>query len=136
MRNRDAKANRDVAAWTHPVGTVVYVTRDNGEVQRTKTRSTAAVMGGSAVIWLEGIAGCYSLSRVRAADDFPKRIPRKRAVAALELANAILDYEEGAEPADSAGDHTVTVEADTWQEWLKLARTAAADADKEAASNG
>lgn len=66
-RNHEATAHREVAAWTHPVGTVVDVTRDDGTVQRTRTRSAAAVMCGSAVIWLEGISGCYRLSRVSVA---------------------------------------------------------------------
>lgn len=52
----------------HPVGTKVIVWRDTpGLVTQTKTRSAAQVLSGhSAVIWLEGIAGCYALSHVRA----------------------------------------------------------------------
>ncbi|MDE2022346.1 MAG: hypothetical protein KGI71_05560 [Patescibacteria group bacterium] len=51
--------------WTAPIGTEVIVTLDNGREIRTKTRSGAAIVGGERVIWLEGISGCYLLSRVR-----------------------------------------------------------------------
>lgn len=51
----------------YPVGTEVAVKRDSGESQITKTRSRAEVLSGhSAVIWLEGISGCYLLDRVSA----------------------------------------------------------------------
>ena len=51
----------------YPVGVEVRVTKDLGEVVETKTRSEASMLGGhSAVIWLEGISGCYLLSRVKA----------------------------------------------------------------------
>jgi hypothetical protein len=40
---------------------------DSGEIRETRTRSEAQVLGGhSAVVWLEGISGCYLLDRVRA----------------------------------------------------------------------
>lgn len=58
-----------VKVWNerHPVGTAVKVLRDDGSVMPTKTRSKATLLGGhSAVIWLEGISGCYSLGRVEA----------------------------------------------------------------------
>jgi hypothetical protein len=49
----------------YPVGTKVFVRRDKGEMQETVTRSKAEVLSGhSAVIWLEGISGCYLLDRV------------------------------------------------------------------------
>lgn len=52
----------------HPIGTVVDLTKDSGEVVRTKTRSEAEVLSGhTAVIWLEGVRGCYCLDRVKAA---------------------------------------------------------------------
>lgn len=54
--------------WKHPIGTRVRVTMDSGEIRETKTRSEAHLLSGSAVIWLEGISGCYSLSRVELAD--------------------------------------------------------------------
>ncbi len=51
------------AKW--PVGTPVYVRKDGGDIQETFTRSAATVLSGhSAVIWLEGISGCYLLDRV------------------------------------------------------------------------
>lgn len=51
----------------YPVGTEVAVRRDNGESQVTITRSKAEVLSGhSAVIWLDGISGCYLLDRVSA----------------------------------------------------------------------
>jgi hypothetical protein len=50
----------------HPVGTAVELTKDAGVVT-TKTRSAAEVLSGhSAVVWLEGVSGCYALERVRA----------------------------------------------------------------------
>jgi hypothetical protein len=58
-------------AWNdkYPVGVKVVVSRDNGEQYPTTTRSTAQVLQGhSAVIWVYGITGCYSLDRVRPAD--------------------------------------------------------------------
>ena len=49
----------------HPVGTAVSVQLDGGEVRETVTTSEAQVMGGhTAVIWLDGISGCYDLERV------------------------------------------------------------------------
>ena len=67
QRGRDAEAARQVAAWTHPIGTPVEVFRDSGKVEQTKTRSAPAILCGGAVIWLDGIASCYALDRVRIA---------------------------------------------------------------------
>lgn len=56
-------------AWNrqHAIGTEVDVRKDLGDVVRTKTRSAAQVLSGhTAVIWLEGISGCYLLERVTA----------------------------------------------------------------------
>ncbi|WP_324694567.1 hypothetical protein [Novosphingobium sp. RL4] len=48
-----------------PVGQKVTVRRDDGEGVITNTRSRAEVLSGhSAVIWLDGISGCYLLDRV------------------------------------------------------------------------
>ncbi len=64
-----------VEAWNkeHPIGTKVVVTLSD-EIRHTKTRSKAQMLGASgdypghtAVIWLEGIAGCYTLERVKPA---------------------------------------------------------------------
>jgi hypothetical protein len=54
-------------AWNaaHPVGCDVTLKKDSGELLRTKTRSKAEVLSGhSAVIWLDGVRGCYLLDRV------------------------------------------------------------------------
>lgn len=49
----------------YQVGQTVTVRMDNGEGRSTTTRSKAQVLSGhSAVIWLEGISGCYLLDRV------------------------------------------------------------------------
>lgn len=49
----------------HSVGTKVVLTKDSGERFPTKTRSEAQVLSGhSAVVWLEGVSGCYLLNRV------------------------------------------------------------------------
>ena len=49
----------------HRVGTPVNVKMDNGATVQTTTRSEASILSGhTAVIWLEGISGCYLLSRV------------------------------------------------------------------------
>lgn len=56
-----------VEKWNakYPVGSVVIVRMDGGELRETKTRSAAEVLSGhSAVIWLDGISGCYLLDRV------------------------------------------------------------------------
>lgn len=68
---------RAVEEWNehHPIGTEVSVEMDSGEIRATKTRSEAQMLGAepsrndsghTAVIFLEGISGCYLLSRVRA----------------------------------------------------------------------
>lgn len=60
-------AQRQVDQWNarFPVGQAVTVRRDNGEGVSTKTTSAAELLSGhSAVIWLEGVSGCYLLSRV------------------------------------------------------------------------
>lgn len=58
----------------HPIGTEVTVGMDSGEIRATKTRSAAQMLGAepsknspghTAVIFLDGISGCYLLSRVR-----------------------------------------------------------------------
>ena len=50
------------------VGVPVSVRLDSGEIRETITTSEAQVLSGhSAVIWLEGVSGCYLLERVTAA---------------------------------------------------------------------
>ena len=65
---RKPSQQRAVDNWNakHAVGTEVTLTKDNGDVIRTKTRSEAEVLSGhTAVIWLEGVTGCYLLDRVK-----------------------------------------------------------------------
>lgn len=48
-----------------PLGAAVYLRKDSGDIIETVTRSAAQVLSGhSAVIWLEGVSGCYHLDRV------------------------------------------------------------------------
>lgn len=50
----------------HGLGCKVQLTKDSGEVVVTNTRSQAQVLSGhSAVIWLDGVSGCYALDRVK-----------------------------------------------------------------------
>jgi hypothetical protein len=59
---------KDCDRWNahHPVGTQVDVRLDNGLTARTTTKSRAEMLSGhTAVIWLDGISGCYMLDRVR-----------------------------------------------------------------------
>lgn len=56
-----------VAAWRHPVGTGVVVTRDNGKTPETVTTSEAFLLDGAhAMIRVQGIPGNTRLSRVSA----------------------------------------------------------------------
>ena len=49
----------------YPVGQKVTLLKDSGQLVDTVTRSEAQVLSDhSAVIWLEGVAGCYLLDRV------------------------------------------------------------------------
>lgn len=49
----------------HPVGSVVTVIKDLGERVETKVRFPAEILSGyTAVVWLNGIRGCYCLNRV------------------------------------------------------------------------
>lgn len=59
----------EVSTWNtnYQVGQSVTVEKDNGEIVATNTTSAAYILGfHTAVIHVEGIAGCYLLSRVRA----------------------------------------------------------------------
>lgn len=51
--------------WPWPIGTEVTVKRDNGDETITRTRSMPWMVGGIAVIALEGISGGYRLDRLR-----------------------------------------------------------------------
>ncbi|MEG6552271.1 hypothetical protein V6C53_18740 [Desulfocurvibacter africanus] len=66
---QQAKEQSLCEAWnaSHPVGTVVSILRDNGNTTQTRTVSEAQVLNGhTAMVWLEGISGCYALKRVTA----------------------------------------------------------------------
>ena len=55
-------------AWNkaNPIGCNVQVTLDSGEVKATTTRSEAEILSGhTAVVWLNGVRGCYLLDRVK-----------------------------------------------------------------------
>jgi hypothetical protein len=70
-RPTQAKLQAQIDAWnaTHPIGADVDVLTDRGKIVRTKTRSAAELLSGhSAVIWLDGISGCYALDRVTAVE--------------------------------------------------------------------
>lgn len=71
LKQKELAARVAIVNWNkkYPVGTKVNVKKDNGEVLNTVTRSAADVIGCMAVIWVEGIAGCYSLDRVTAVLD-------------------------------------------------------------------
>lgn len=63
------KLQKQCDAWNsaNAVGAAVKVRLDSDEIRETRTRTEAQVLSGhSAVIWLEGITGCYLLDRVRA----------------------------------------------------------------------
>jgi hypothetical protein len=75
-KNRDLKEQKLVNDWNkkHQVGIDVIVTKDDGSIVPTKTRSEAWMLGAcrdylghTAVIQLEDISGCYALDRVREA---------------------------------------------------------------------
>jgi hypothetical protein len=62
-----AELTRHCDAWNalYPIGTPVTVLRDLGREIKTRTRSHAQVLSNhSAVIWLDGLTGCYDLGRV------------------------------------------------------------------------
>lgn len=64
LRKMRRQAERECLAWKHSVGVKVRVTRDNGAMLDTVTRSDPWVLGEAAVIMVGGISGGYLLSRV------------------------------------------------------------------------
>ncbi len=59
----ELQCERFNARW--PIGQAVTVRKDDGSGVQTNTRTRAQVLSGhSAVIWLDGISGCYLLDRV------------------------------------------------------------------------
>ena len=69
----EGSAEKAVAAWNakHGVGTVVaYWSLPTDEARIAKTRTEAQLLSGhTAVVWLEGVSGCWALSHVRAVLD-------------------------------------------------------------------
>ncbi|QWA09573.1 hypothetical protein GTU79_19745 [Sodalis ligni] len=65
LKKLQAECDRFNAAV--PVGSKVLVQLDNhDEPMETTTRSAAEVLSGhSAVVWLDGVRGCYLLSRIK-----------------------------------------------------------------------
>jgi len=62
-----AKYEQQCQEWNdkHPIGTPVDLERDDGFIERTRTRSKAYVCeAGYPVIFLDGMRGYYLLSRV------------------------------------------------------------------------
>ena len=64
------QADTDAAVWNskHTVGCPVVLTKDDGSTIKTKTRSQAWNLCGTAVVMVDGIAGGYDLSRIEAQD--------------------------------------------------------------------
>ena len=59
-----------------PVGAPVTLRRDSGEVLRTTVKYEAQVnAAGDAVVWVNGVAGCYLLERVRPEGEPPAELP-------------------------------------------------------------
>lgn len=64
-----AAAEAEAKSWNdaHEIGTSVNLTRDDGSIFTTKTRTPAwALSSGDAVVSVVGISGGYLLSRVKA----------------------------------------------------------------------
>lgn len=83
-RARTKRMQKECDRWNaaNPIGASVMVKLDgHDEPIATTTRSGAQVLSGhSAVIWLEGVSGCYLLTHVRAA-----ATPEQQAIAAADL---------------------------------------------------
>lgn len=55
----------DVFNELHPIGSHVTVIKDSGEKFETTVKYPAEILSGhSAVVWINGISGCYLLDRV------------------------------------------------------------------------
>ncbi len=49
----------------NPIGSSVTVVKDFGEQFETKVKHPAQILSGhTAVVWLDGISGCYDLDRI------------------------------------------------------------------------
>lgn len=100
------QASRAAEAWNakHPSGSAVVLIKDDGSEVATTTRSDAQVMpSGDAVIWLEGVTGCWLLARVR---------PAPTATSAPDLPTAgplIVDAPSSPHPPPRTTRHEVAV---------------------------
>lgn len=74
---KDAYQIADDYNAKHSVGRDVYVLKDNRKSVATKTRSEAWVLAKQPVIMLEGISGCYLLSRVYGYDPIAPPSPNQ-----------------------------------------------------------
>lgn len=66
MSQKSRIAELEVENWNlkHPVGTMVILRKDSGELLRTKTRYPAYISdSGHAVCFFEGVSGYYMLDR-------------------------------------------------------------------------
>lgn len=73
-KERTKRFETYVEQWNaqHRVGTRVRVTKDDGSAVETTTRTRAMMLSGhTPVIFLDGISGCYLLTRVKAIDSQP-----------------------------------------------------------------
>jgi len=65
MTQESMQGRCDVFNEKNPIGSKVTVIKDFGEKVETKVKYPAQILSGhTAVVWLEGISGCYDLSRV------------------------------------------------------------------------
>lgn len=67
-----------------------------------------------------------------ARDWWPEEIPRARAIAALELAEMVLNEEEDLEPREVEGDHEVSLVDETWAQMVELATRAVGEGNDDA----
>ncbi|WIW89272.1 hypothetical protein K3M67_04670 [Sphingobium sp. V4] len=74
LLNKPSLMQRECDEWNkrYPIGQAVVVRLDSGEDLHTKTSTEAQLLSGhSAVIWLDGISGCYLLGRVKPVTEEP-----------------------------------------------------------------
>lgn len=102
MRKLERQAQDEVARWTHPEGTRVCYRRDNGTALLTATRGGASVMGGTAVIWLEGVSGCVALERVSPVEEQRTGPGVGPSASEAELLNACVEAMEALSDPDVA----------------------------------
>ena len=65
MTQESMQGRCDVFNKKHPVGSDVTVILDFGQQKETTIKYPAQILSGhTAVVWLNGISGCYLLDRV------------------------------------------------------------------------